>query len=1094
MSNSTQILGFIGAVAGAWLTAGTSLAAYGGAIGALVGTAVGASLEPDQRYYGPRLDDRRVQISTYGASIPYLFGTVRVAGNVIWAADIEEVVNEDEQGKGGPSQTSVTYTYFGTFAVLLGFGRLRGIRKIYADSVLVYDGTVNPALGDVSYTFYGGTEDQLPDPTIEAVVGAGNTPAYRGCGYIVFHRMALEKFGNRLPSITCEVVADGEWQSVGTKLGPDPTLLNYNIGVYYGSLIMGAAQVATGDVIYMTYPNATGPSAAAGITLTRIDRYTGEPIASGTRNDLTGSYPTITKNLMCYVPPWDEVWVSGTGSTIYRFSASTLALVGSFTISSGVPKIEWEPRLAAVYFRPNASWIADGGTNVVLGAGVFNIDVIKLRGEVTSAAGTFELFEGPKIHYEQVDAVVDTVPLVFLTDGSAQGASAVFDSNRARYVVITNRIWTVSDAIPPTYTVQDFPAGAHVYGLGNGSVAYDSGTDTIIILSGVVGIVACTILDAADFSLVRQAEEIDGDSRLGASYVFPSTGGSMIVLGSYQPWQFDYFGTTVAAAVRRLCNESGLADGDIDVSELGIPLRGYTVSEPGPAVSAIQQLAKIFQFEGVEEDDQIYFRKRGGPTVAAITVDECAAGIETATEQAIVVTRGQEIELPRRLTVSAPDPATDYQTGTQYGERRAIEAGEDEQVSTAVVMTVNENKQTADALLFDRWVSRDRLKWSTHCKYVALSPSDPIVLDGRRVRILNRSKDGNVINFEGVGDDGEIVTQVSTGVQGVFPRQSPSVQVPTMMVVLDTALLADAQNDAGAYVAAYGVAPYWRGAVIYDSSDGGLSWTRLATVPTPGSVIGSTTNALGDWTRGNIFDEVNSVNVSLGNNGTLSSTTRAGVLAGNNAIAINGSAGWEIVQYREATLESDGTYTLRGLLRGRRGTGFATGGHAVGDYAIPLSATNLRDLGITNTQIGVSLPFKAVSVGDTISASSTATLTITAERLKPWSPVDLRAARDIATGDITLTWKRRTRLACRFTGSGGINVPLGEDSEAYTVRIYDSSYTTLKRTISVSGSASCTYTSAQQTTDFGSNQSTVYVRVTETSAIVGAGHVLQDAA
>jgi hypothetical protein len=33
--------------------------------------------------------------------------------------------------------------------------------------------------------------------------------------------------------------------------------------------------------------------------------------------------------------------------------------------------------------------------------------------------------------------------------------------------------------------------------------------------------------------------------------------------------------------------------------------------------------------------------------------------------------------------------------------------------------------------------------------------------------------------------------------------------------------------------------------------------------------------------------------------------------------------GDEILYFRDATLESDGTYTLRGLLRGRRGSEYA---------------------------------------------------------------------------------------------------------------------------------------------------------------------------
>ena len=90
---------------------------------------------------------------------------------------------------------------------------------------------------------------------------------------------------------------------------------------------------------------------------------------------------------------------------------------------------------------------------------------------------------------------------------------------------------------------------------------------------------------------------------------------------------------------------------------------------------------------------------------------------------------------------------------------------------------------------------------------------------------------------------------------------------------------------------------------------------------------------------------------------------------------------------------------------------------------------------------------------------------------------------------------RRTRLSTRFTGGAGINTPLGEDSEAYEVDVYDDdTYTTVVRTITGLSAPTATYTSAQQTTDFGSPQAEVFVRVYQISAAVGRGHYLEGAA
>ena len=51
-----------------------------------------------------------------------------------------------------------------------------------------------------------GGEDQLPDDLIVAKEGANNAPAYRGLAYVVFERLPLAGFGNRIPQLSFEIV------------------------------------------------------------------------------------------------------------------------------------------------------------------------------------------------------------------------------------------------------------------------------------------------------------------------------------------------------------------------------------------------------------------------------------------------------------------------------------------------------------------------------------------------------------------------------------------------------------------------------------------------------------------------------------------------------------------------------------------------------------------------------------------------------------------------------------------------------------------------------------------------------------------------
>ena len=53
---------------------------------------------------------------------------------------------------------------------------------------------------------YPGSQDQLPDPLMEAIEGQGLVPAYRGTAYVVIENLALADFGNRVPQLSFEVV------------------------------------------------------------------------------------------------------------------------------------------------------------------------------------------------------------------------------------------------------------------------------------------------------------------------------------------------------------------------------------------------------------------------------------------------------------------------------------------------------------------------------------------------------------------------------------------------------------------------------------------------------------------------------------------------------------------------------------------------------------------------------------------------------------------------------------------------------------------------------------------------------------------------
>lgn len=179
-------------------------------------------LDPKQQYQGPRLDDLKVTSGAYGTPISYVEGMQRVAGSIAWASDKREIATTtDVGGKGGPSAEQTTYTYEMDALYLLTINECAGVRRIWANGELIW--TIDAGATEDSITasdttdkwrritLYSGAADQLPDPTYEAAVGAGNAPAYRGRLTVFIEGLQLFS-GGQLPVLTFEVVSEGVYE------------------------------------------------------------------------------------------------------------------------------------------------------------------------------------------------------------------------------------------------------------------------------------------------------------------------------------------------------------------------------------------------------------------------------------------------------------------------------------------------------------------------------------------------------------------------------------------------------------------------------------------------------------------------------------------------------------------------------------------------------------------------------------------------------------------------------------------------------------------------------------------------------------------
>ncbi len=265
----------------ATLVLGTVGRALDGPLGGLIGTVVGGSLDrgifgSGATREGPRVANLTVQSAAYGEPLPRLYGRMRVAGNLVWTAGIRETQTRAGGGKRGPATNS--YTYSASFAVVVAARAIERVERIWADGKLLRaaDGTlIYPA----TIRTYRGDEAQGPDPLIAAAEGVGAAPAYRGRAYIVFEDLPLADYGNRIPNLTFEVVADEADIAVGavaadiagvTVSDAGPALLGFAAG-RAGSIRQTMTQLAEIADLVLRDSDAglvLGPAATATVIAT----------------------------------------------------------------------------------------------------------------------------------------------------------------------------------------------------------------------------------------------------------------------------------------------------------------------------------------------------------------------------------------------------------------------------------------------------------------------------------------------------------------------------------------------------------------------------------------------------------------------------------------------------------------------------------------------------------------------------------------------------------------------------------------------------------------------------------------------------------
>ena len=557
-------------------------------------------------------------------------------------------------------------------------------------------------------------------------------------------------------------------------------------------------------------------------------------------------------------------------------------------------------------------------------------------------------------------------------------------------------------------------------------------------------------------------------------------------------------GQELADIVTSLCGRAGLAAADIEASELDDTVPGFVIGRQTTVRDALEPLLQAYAADAVESDDRLVFRKRGREPVATIPAD-LLVPLDTSTGESWRERRAQEVELPERVTVLYLDKDADYQQGSQSARRAAPTMGSLSQTSLELPLALDATtaKRIAERSLYSAWLERSSFEALLPPDFLALEPTDVVDVgfpSGSSFRVrLGRVEIGAdlSVSLQAVAQEAPSYVSTVTGEAGSGRViQTIPGEAATRLILPDLPLLRDVDDTGGTgsrlyyLMAGYG-SPGWPGAALYRSAEG-TSWSQVGRALGE-AAWGAAANALGSPNSPFATDETNFLSVFMTTGGErLESTTQEAMLNGANAALLLKSNGEpEIIQYRDVTLEPDGSFVLSGLLRGRRGTDPFVDGHAAGELFVVLDPDDVETLTMGLGELGLARSYKGVGFGTLFEDADTLVRTQTGRDLMPYAPVHVTGSRN-PSGDLAIAWVRRTRLAGAWRDGTG-TVPLGEAAEAYEVDILDGPGGSVLRTITGLTSPAATYTAAQQTADLGAPQAIVHLRVVQLSATVGRG-------
>ena len=1117
-------------------------AIVGGAIGFIAGGPMGAALGASIGYgvtmemptgEGPRLDQLRVQKSSYGDPLKLVYGNSRLSGSVIWMSEVTES-KKTEGGKGGGGGGTTTYSYTASVAIAICEGELLGINKIWADTNLIYDPSAGVNEGyivksqnvpsnsnDTIIRLFLGEEDQPACSFIRAV--EPDAPAYRGVAYLVFEDLDLSPFGNRVPNFSVLAVGAGNipettdtvsyryafrnswnWPPRDTHstlefTGADGNTIYSEVEQAqqtYADLPLnnsGHRYIEEYDVTlgyaspYSPYPYWRYPDPAYDHTPYH-DHST--PYQQNSRIYFLYNYFTPAEYQTGPFPPDGSIGnfceLVDPPNYGYIYWLAPDDTTGNSNARTGFALPSWTG-------YPNEPWvdlwnncaIRDEDGNIIR----FDVVVGNYQNRIVAWVGYSPPITGDD--GEWVD------PCRFVSSGAGK-TSGVFrairfpsrDANYAR-----DGLGLVIKDDDPLYSSQEFWESEYerlsllqpnelpdnwddLYYTSGSSNGYDQYPHRRIVTGTEAAYQAVYALTSTTINYCAGGTE---SSTIAVSTLISE----LMVKGGYDELDFDVTGISQTARIA-----------------------GYVIDRTMTLRKAIEPLLTLFAIQASDNGEKLVFKSLEDG--ASIVVDENSIGLLNQEEPVQVVSK-QDFELPKRLVLGYQNPEVDFQTNTQTAERDVVSSSVDINIEVPIAIADSVAAKRAEILLHSRWAERQAIEFTiVDTNLITVNSGDVIQIGWKgwtyEVRLMTVVYSSpNKLECQGLIQQSIEQEQVASA--GVifspptyytsYAEGVPSTQIPSDVRVYGNTIIfpldvpnsdvgVTIEDSAGFLIGGRGTGNNsWSVGRVFRTLDAGATWDEVTSV-SPAIVTGVTAFVSGNLGLGDPFvlDYTQEINVYLDTDDMeLESVTYDQLIAGANVAYVGVNGRWEVLQFLTAVLpdvNSPQSYTLSGLLRGRLGTEWASSLHQASDKFILATQGSFSNYALANSAINQPITLRGVSVGQSVFDAADVNITPTGTRLEAYAPMGIISNRNTSL-DIIVTWQRRDRHSAQMLWQA----PLSEQSESYSVDIYNGA--NVVRTIA-STTPTITYTEADQITDFGSTQMAVTVKIYQLSAIVGRGY------